>query len=163
MPITKYLQNGALKYLAEKGVTDDELPKDLWEIVTLRFNIKANSGWSGFVRDSSEIRIQIKKDKHEVDRMPGEQFWLIGGRAQYGRGHYGVPPISLEEMIKKKGEVLIADAILFIAHDESLSGEIYPYFIRYWLDPINNIWRPHKAVSFPKQGLNYHFEHTIAY
>lgn len=149
-------------FMEKRNMTDDELPADPWKLVAFYRSERRFvwTAWKGFVLDGSEIRIQIAKDMDSVSDLPGTQFQAIG-RAQAGFAHLGKPPISLEEMIKLKGEVLTADAILFIAHDESLSGDIFPYFIRYWFDPINNIWRPHLAVGYPRHSSGYH--HGLTY
>ena len=161
--IDEYWVQWIRKYFVEKrNMTDDELPADPWKLAAFYRSERRFvwTAWKGFVLDGSEIRIQIAKDMDSVSELPGTQFQAIG-RAQAGFAHLGKPPISLEEMIKLKGKVLTADVILFIAHDETLSEQIFPYIIRYWFDPINNIWRPHLAVGYPRHGSGYH--HGLTY
>jgi hypothetical protein len=162
--VDEYLLQVVREWLVEAmHMTDEELPTDPWKLVELywKHNSLKRTAWSGFARDNSEIRIRIMKDKASADRMPGQQFWAIGGRSQSVWAHFGVPPVSIEEIIAQKGEVVVVDVILFIAHDESLSEEIFPYFIRYWFDPVNDMWRPHRAKCFPRSGSGYH--HDMAY
>ncbi len=100
--------------------------------------------WKGLVLEGSNIKIF----EAQSPKLPiGEKLKELRGGIRFYNDHTA-PPISLEEMLKKNGKVLMADVMFFITHDDSTGGVVWPYTIRYWFDPENNSWRVQKLALF---------------
>lgn len=129
------------KHLLEEGRGDEkEVTSDQWQVILQYYKKhRYSSRWEGFVATGSEIRI-FETHTSELDQ-PGSKLAAIRQAITTFR-HISNPPITLNEMLESEGKVFLADAIVFIAHDDEMGGIVRPYIIRYWYDPVHELWRP---------------------
>lgn len=138
------------------GIPQDEIPTDPWELLSqdLRDRKKVfdcSSMWKGLVSEGSSIRVF----ETQTSRLPlGPGLYSLRGAVTTFRD-LTAPPISLDEMLEDKGKVLMADVQVFIAHDDVTGGVVWPYIIRYWFDPIDNLWRVQRAALFKNRHKAY--------
>jgi len=134
--------------LIEKGISEEEISTDPWKLLSEDLNNKKKLGrmslWKGLVSKGSNIKIfEAQTSQLPIGKKLKE---LRGGIRTYN--DLTAPPISLDEMLTKKGKVLMADVMFFIAHEDVTGGIVWPYTTRYWFDPINNSWRVQEVVLF---------------
>ena len=129
--------------LIEKGISEEEISTDPWKLLSEDHHGR-KSLWKGLVSEDSNIKIfEAQTSKLPIGKKLKE---LRGGSRTYN--DLTAPPISLDEMLTKKGKVLMADVMFFIAHEDVTGGIVWPYTTRYWFDPINSSWRVQKLVLF---------------
>lgn len=145
-----------LNFLRESGETvhhhyheGKKLPADSWEALAEGFKYnKENSGlmsrWGGLVLEGSRITIF----EAQTSQLPIGKKLKELRKAIRTFSDVTDPPISLDDMLKAEGKVIMADVMVFIAHDDSMGGVVWPYIIRYWFDPVHNSWRVQRAALF---------------
>lgn len=143
-----------LSFLRESGETiqahhGEPLPPNPWKVhaESLRQN-KENSGlmsrWEGLVLEGSRIKIF---EAHTSNPPLGRDLRRLRGAIRvYGR--MTVPPVRADDVLKSEGKILMADVQVFIAHDASTGGVVWPFIIRYWFDPVHSSWRAQQAALF---------------
>jgi hypothetical protein len=150
-----FYESGCARWL-RGGIPEEEIPTDPWEWLSedlkrLYKAVGCRSMWEGLVLEGSEIKIF----KAQTSELPfgRELYELRGGMTTFR--HVTTPPTTLDEMLKIKGKVLMADVQVFIAHDDSTGRVVWPYVIRYWFDPIHNSWRVQRAALFNNRHKSY--------
>lgn len=150
-----------LSFLRESGMTiqpheGEPLPANPWKVCaeSLRWN-KENSGlmsrWEGLVLEGSNIKIfEAQTTNLPLGRVLRK---LRGAIRTYGR--LFAPPISPDDVLKSEGKILMADVQVFIAHDASTGGVVWPFIIRYWFDPVHSSWRAQQAALFRNRHKDY--------
>ncbi len=148
--VDEFIYNTLRETWIAKGIPEKEVPADPWELLSEDLKKDKEDGlaksmWKGLVSEGSKIIIF----ETPTTNLPiGEDLYKVRGAAITYR-HLTVPPIRLDTMLENKGKVIMADVLVFIAHDDSMGGVVWPYIIRYWFDPINKLWRPQGAYCFP--------------
>lgn len=145
----------ARKHFINRGIPEEEVPTDPWELLSEDLKHRKEAGimsmWKGLVSEGSSIKIF----EAQTSKLPiGKKLKKLRGAIRTYRD-LTAPPISLDEMLKTKGKVVMADVQIFIAHDDSTGGVVWPYIIRYWFDSINNSWRVQKAALFENRHTAY--------
>lgn len=136
------------------GIPEKEIRTDPWGLLSKdlnRLKLYRTPMWKGLVFEGSEIKIF----EAQTSKLPlGEDLRRIRGAIHTFRDRTD-PPVSLDEMLKTKGKVMMADVQVFIAHNDKAGGVVWPYMIRYWFDPINSSWRVQRAVLFRNRHRMY--------
>jgi len=152
-----------LSFLRESGETvhrhmheGELLPADSWEAVAegLRRNKKESglmSRWEGLVLEGSRITIF----EAQTSDLPLGRVLRRLRRAIRTYGRLTAPPISPDDVLKSEGKILMADVQVFIAHDASTGGVVWPFIIRYWFDPVHSSWRAQRAALFRNRHKDY--------
>ena len=145
-------ESGEIVHLHE----DQTVPEDPWKTLTedLKYNKEEfglESMWKGFVLEGSNIQIF----KARSANLPiGQDLYSLRGAIRTF-GLLTDPPISLNDMLEKEQEVLMADVTFFISHNDLTGGVIWPYIVRYWFDPVNKFWRVEKVALFRNRNVDY--------
>jgi hypothetical protein len=154
--IPHYICELARKSLIGSGTPEEEIPDDPWKLLSEDLKdrkkvFECSSMWKGLVSEGS----QIKLFESQTSQLPlGDDLYdLRGGMTTFR--DLTDPPISLDETIKTKGKVTMADVQIFIAHEDLTGGVVWPYIIRYWFDPINKLWRVERAALFQNRHTSY--------
>lgn len=141
------------------GIPEEEIPTDAWkwlseDLKRLYRAVGCSSMWEGLVLDGSNIKIF----EAQTSEPPfGRDLYKLRGSMTTFR-HVTTPPTTVDEVLKTNGKVLMADVQVFIAHNNSTGGEVWPYIIRYWFDPIHNSWRVEKAALFNNRHKAYRIQ-----
>lgn len=131
------------------AVPKQDVPTDPWELVSKVVRERDyRSRWKGLVVEGSEIKI-FPAETPNVPH-PGEELSTIRGSVRTYHD-WTDPPLSLEEAIRLNGTVLIADVKVFVAHEDAMGGIVRPYVIRYWLDPVHDLWRAKVVSAYPNR------------
>ena len=63
---------------------------------------------------------------------------------------------SIESTLARDGAVLMADAKMIIRYDEERLNKPVPHYLRFWYDPVKEIWHPHDlALIYPYAAEEY--------
>jgi len=139
-----------------RGIPEEEIPTDRWELLSKRIELIKNehdrrSYWKGLVSEGSHITI-FESTKSNLP-IGSKLKQLRGGIAVYHNSFSH--PISLEQAIGDQGKVIMADVQVFIAHEDSIGGVVWPYIARYWFDTVNNSWRAQKVALLRNRHTAY--------
>ena len=147
---------GMRKMEINRGISEEEIPTDRWELFSKRNELikkehDRRTYWKGLVFEGSQITIfEATKSNLSIGSRLKQ---LRGGISIYSSPHSG--PISIEQAIEDQGKVIMADVQVFIAHEDSIGGVVWPYIARYWFDTVNNSWRAQKVAILRNRHTAY--------
>jgi hypothetical protein len=140
-------QQEVIRKLARERNRPDVLEMNSLQKLVWFYNERMECGihWQGLVGEGTRIKVFVTETAHLLN--PGNAIGQINQKIiTYNRKT--APPISLEDELKNKGYVLVADLEIYVVSDK---GNIKPYFCRYWFDTENSVWRLKCVVFYPKQ------------
>jgi len=139
-----------------RGIPEEEIPTDRWELLSKRIELikkehDRRSYWKGLVSEGSQITIfEAAKSNLPI----GSQLKQLRGGITIYLNKFS-HPISLEQAIGDQGKVIMADVQVFIAHEDSIGGVVWPYIVRYWFDTVNSSWRMQEVALLRNRHTAY--------
>jgi hypothetical protein len=158
-----------LAYMAER---DEALPpeeirqyrKDLAEVTHKPAGEVDRLSWRDLLRDYyAAIKYQPPGWQAVLQGQGGVTFWTVAqvpGGESFGEyysfqrdnlvfknivscGHrFRTTGTPLPDVIKQKGQVLIADVRVLVKYTVAKYGEPRPHYVRFWYDPVGQKWHP---------------------
>jgi hypothetical protein len=109
----------------------------------------AKCSWYGLVAEGTRIKVYSTESANLEE--PGRALSEVVHRKTW-RSKVTAPPVSFEEAVKIRGQVLMADLEVFVADGKR---EIAPYFCRFWFDDVYSVWRLECVISRPTEWGDY--------
>ena len=152
--------NSLRKALKEEvKIPEMEIASEPWDLaVQFCETYDYCTSWQGLVSEDSEIKL-FKTQTSTLD-LPGKILANLR-EACTNFARFTVPPKTIEYEIQSKGEVILADAKVYIQHADKMGAIVRPYIIRYWYDSDNSVWRPLEMTCF--QNRHEHFDVRVLY
>lgn len=146
---------------ADENVVKRQDPEEilrLWHALGIR-----SGAWSGLCANEASAWVYAITSE---DALIARRRTVLPGMNSTGSTQDGMtlaePEEDIQTVLKRDGQVIVADVVCFAKHEvgphqQSKTGAVLPYLLRFWFDAKKNVWHPFaRAQNFHSVDFSRH-------